>query len=511
MCLSSAHGDNVLVLMGVPSPSHFIWIRPVINQLAANGHNVTVLSVNVDRDPPKNVTYIHLEETYNVLYGNTNVFNNIMERSKDNPFQAVISAYKFCTLACRGCTTSKGFKLLLNYPDNFHFDLVIYDCSAGPCILGFLQKFGYPPLISVSAFGIPHYSTLIVGGYKPSSHVPHFSLTYDSRMSFIERATNFLVHNFDSFYRRWVFMPRIWSIAQPAFEIDLPDLESLERSQLMLVNSNPLLDHPEVLPQNVIPVGGLQIAEPKDLPQDIQKFIGASTKGAVLFAMGTNFKSKMFTSERQAMFIDAFAQFSEYSFLWKFDEDNITIPIPPNVMISKWLPQSDILAHPQVKVFISHCGLLGTYETTYFGVPIVGIPVYIDQHKNAATLVRNGGGLSLKLADLTAESIEKTLREVLENSTFRLNMQNMSKLLRDQPEKPLNRAIWWIEWVLRHPHEYHSQSPTLDLDVISDSNADVIICFLCILITILYILLKLFKYLKTFKKSAVSEDNKKVK
>lgn len=77
-------------------------IRPVINQLAANGHNVTVLSVNVDRDPPKNVTYIHLEETYNVLYGNTNVFNNIMERSKDNPFQAVISAYKFCTLACRG-------------------------------------------------------------------------------------------------------------------------------------------------------------------------------------------------------------------------------------------------------------------------------------------------------------------------------------------------------------------------------------------------------------------------
>lgn len=164
-----------------------------------------------------------------------------------------------------GCTSSQGLKVLLNYPNDFRFDVVIYDCSAGPCILGFLHKFGYPPLISVSAFGFPPFSPLLVGGHKPS---PYFALTYDSKMGFFERLTEYLVQTFDSLYHRWVFSPRIQALAQSAFNFDLPNLISVEkRTQLMLVNSNPLLDSAELLPQNVIPVGGLQVADPKPLPQ----------------------------------------------------------------------------------------------------------------------------------------------------------------------------------------------------------------------------------------------------
>ena len=47
--------------------------------------------------------------------------------------------------------------------------------------------------------------------------------------------------------------------------------------------------------------------------------------------------------------------------LWKWDEDNIA-DLPKNVMIKKWVPQQDILAHPNLKLFVTHGGLLRYHD-----------------------------------------------------------------------------------------------------------------------------------------------------
>jgi len=64
--------------------------------------------------------------------------------------------------------------------------------------------------------------------------------------------------------------------------------------------------------------------------------------------------------------------------LWKFEDESIG-KLPENIMIRKWLPQADILAHPNVKVFITHGGLFGTQEGVHYAVPMLGIPFYCDQ------------------------------------------------------------------------------------------------------------------------------------
>lgn len=51
-------------------------------------------------------------------------------------------------------------------------------------------------------------------------------------------------------------------------------------------------------------------------------------------------------------------------------------------MIQKWLPQNDILAHPNVKLFITHSGLFGTFEALANGVPLMMIPFFGDQYRN---------------------------------------------------------------------------------------------------------------------------------
>lgn len=71
----------------------------------------------------------------------------------------------------------------------------------------------------------------------------------------------------------------------------------------------------------------------------------------------------------------------DYNFIWKFEADNLPIEKPKNLMISKFVPQSDILAHPNIKAFISHSGLLSTHEVLWRGKPVVSIPMFADQHR----------------------------------------------------------------------------------------------------------------------------------
>lgn len=367
--------------------------RVLANGLASNKHNVTIISFDFDSHAPENVHYIHLERGYDSLYGNGSEKNNdIMQRHNQNSFAAVVSFYKFGYLGCKGARNSDGLKFLLNYPLDFKFDLVIYDFTCGPCLLGLLHRFGNAPLISVSAFNTPAFHTTLIGGHKNFAYIPHFAVHYGSEMSFKQRFHNFLIHLFDVVFRDYVFLPKIQWMTEDIYDRTTPLLNELEkRTSLMLVNSNPAFDFIESLPPNVISVGGLQVLAPKPLQDDLKLFIEGGKKGSVLFAMGTNFKSSMLSIETQRNIVAAFKTMPSYNFLWKFDKTSIEgIATPKNLKISAWLPQNDVLAHRNVVGFISHCGLLSTHEAYWHAVPIIGIPVYADQKRVETLILRLG-------------------------------------------------------------------------------------------------------------------------
>lgn len=102
--------------------------------------------------------------------------------------------------------------------------------------------------------------------------------------------------------------------------------------------------------------------------------------------------------------------------LWKWDGEDHGVELGDNILISKWFPQEAVLAHHNVKLFITHGGLLSSMEAVYFGVPIIGVPIYGDQHLNVAKAVASGFGLLLKFDNLTETSLRWAIDEMICNA-----------------------------------------------------------------------------------------------
>lgn len=195
---SHTFGANILFLNGVASPSHHIYNRALVVGLADKGHNVTFVSVDISTKQVPNIHYIHLEKTYEVIYGTEGQDGlDLMTFTEETPFGALLSFNEFSKLNCDGVLASNGLEVILSYPNNFKFDVVIYDFSCGPCLLPLIHKFNYPPLIAISAFGNPPYSPGLIGGQKYPAYIPHYLLNYPTVMTFSQRFHNTILYAFD--------------------------------------------------------------------------------------------------------------------------------------------------------------------------------------------------------------------------------------------------------------------------------------------------------------------------
>ncbi|CAH2058058.1 unnamed protein product, partial [Iphiclides podalirius] len=138
-----------------------------------------------------------------------------------------------------------------------------------------------------------------------------------------------------------------------------------------------------------------------------------------------------------------------YDVLWKWDKDELPLS-SANIKISKWLPQSDLLRHPNIKLFITQGGLQSTDEAITAGVPLIGIPMLGDQWYNVEKYVRHKIGLRLDLDVLNEEIFETAIKTVIQDKSYRKNTDRLRGIMMDQPQSPLERAVWWTEHVLRH-------------------------------------------------------------
>ena len=84
----------------------------------------------------------------------------------------------------------------------------------------------------------------------------------------------------------------------------------------------------------------------------------------------------------------------------------------------KWLPQNDLLAHNDIKAFVSHVGHNSLYESAYHGVPVAAYPLFGDQHYNAKKVEHFGLGLVVDHRTTNAKQLLETIQLVVNEPRY---------------------------------------------------------------------------------------------
>lgn len=73
------------------------------------------------------------------------------------------------------------------------------------------------------------------------------------------------------------------------------------------------------------------------------------------------------------------------------------------------------MAHNNTKLFITHGGYNSILEAQYFGVPLLGIPIYGDQMTNLDVVVHEKWAQVLHLYNFTEPVVSGTIKQMLNN------------------------------------------------------------------------------------------------
>ena len=130
-------------------------------------------------------------------------------------------------------------------------------------------------------------------------------------------------------------------------------------------------------------------------------------------------------------------------------------------------------------------------ETLCHQKPVVAIPVCGDQPVNANEAERLGFGISQPYGSLDETDLYNALDKVLHDPKYKNTAQRLGSALNDQLTKPMDRAVWWIEHIIRHPTMYQGKSPVHKLYWFQYFLLDVLVFYA----VVIYVAVKFFKFI----------------
>ncbi|KAM4854660.1 UDP-glucuronosyltransferase 2B31-like isoform 1-T1 [Thomomys bottae] len=478
--------------------SHWINLKTILDELVVRGHEVTVLvsssSVSFDTNKPSPINF----EIYPSPFISEEIERYFLESLRkliyELPKQSFWTYFSmlqellwedsdYFESICKDVVLNK--KLMPKLRES-RFDVILADAFS-PCGDLLAELLNLPLVYTHRFFPGYTYEKHIGGLPIPPSYVPVAQSELSDRMTFTERVKNMLyVIYFDFWFQ--TFNEKKWSqFYSEVLGRPTTLYETMGKADIWLIRTYWDIEFPRPLLPNFIFVGGLHCKPAKPLPKEMEDFVQSSgDDGVVVFSLGSMVSNM--TEERANTIASALAQISQ-KVVWKFDGKKPDT-LGSNTLLYKWIPQNDLLGHPKTKAFITHGGTNGIYEAIYHGIPMVGIPLFGDQPDNIVHMVAKGAAVRVNFHTMTKSDLLNALEAVIYDPSYKENAVRLSRIHHDQPVKPLDQAVFWVEFVMRHKGAKHLHPAGLNLNLFQYHSLDVIGFLLACVATVIFILMR---------------------
>ena len=441
----------------IPGPhySHVNFFSTAGRALQDDGHEVYVLTV------PKYGPNIKKHGLKHFLHGHVrnDIHANVEKQSEKfvKGYVNILDIFRIVVpLMSELCKDFQRNELLMNQIRDLKFDLVINDATMFyTCFYAISYRFGLR-YMSMTAIHDP-WSLGVSGlpSIEPSQLTP-----YSNKMSFFQRMINLVPFTILS------LNPVSFFYSEEHLKEFAPHRPYKSLKQLVAESAITLVNHdvtcvgyPRVSAPNYIFIGGSSAKKADPLPQDLQEFADGAKDGLIILSFGSVKALHAVWKNLKPTMMNVLSKLTQRAII-QYGLDDVD-EAPKNVKLVKWLPQNDLLGHPNTKVFITHGGNNGQLEAVYHGVPVLTMPFTGDQQSNSIQAQSRGFGLVLDKLTMTESDLYNALTEIINNKKYSENIKKCSEIMKSMPSSH-ETTVFWVNHILRFGGE-HLRSPAIDM------------------------------------------------
>ncbi|NP_001365304.1 UDP-glucuronosyltransferase 1A8-like precursor [Mus musculus] len=474
--------------------SHWFSMKMIVEKLSHRGHEVVVVIPEVSWHLGKSQNFT--VKTYSVSYTLEDLshhFNFFAHKQWENREVGMFSLLKhsgkgFFQVLFSHCRSLFNDKKLVEYLKQRSFDAVFLD-PFDVCGLTIAKYFSLPSVVFSGGI-FCHYLDEGAQCPSPPSYVPRILSKFADTMTFKERVWNYFSYMKERAFCPYFFKTAI-EIASEVLQTPVTMTDLFSSVSIWMFRTDFVLEFPRPVMPNMVYIGGINCHPGKPLSKEFEAYVNASGEhGIVVFSLGSMVSE---IPEKKAMEIAEALGRIPQTVLWRYTGTRPS-NLAKNTILVKWLPQNDLLGHPKTRAFITHSGSHGIYEGICNGVPMVMMPLFGDQMDNAKRMETRGAGVTLNVLEMTADDLENALKTVINNKSYKENIMRLSSLHKDRPIEPLDLAVFWVEYVMRHKGAPHLRPAAHDLTWYQYHSLDVIGFLLAIVLTVVFIVFKCCAY-----------------